>query len=135
MPLQQVDQCPECAVLRAFVLTEVIAFKLYADGKVVASLPSSPAGDARMPCARTARDQLNDLTVTPDEEVRGNTLVGDAPEILVSGGIQAIGEEIGDRISRESAGRQADRMHHDKTGIGVRRTGIEIRAGEMRYTR
>ncbi len=88
-----------------------------------------------MPCARTARDQLNDLTVTPDEEVRGNTLVGDAPEILVSGGIQAIGEEIGDRISRESAGRQADRMHHDKTGIGVRRTGIEIRAGEMRYTR
>jgi len=52
--LQSIQQTDEGTVLRLFVSTEIIPLEFYADRKVIATLPSAPAGNTGMPGTRQA---------------------------------------------------------------------------------
>jgi hypothetical protein len=82
----------------------VRAFELDADGKVVAAIAALPVRGPGMPCAVEATDELDQLTVAPDEEVRRDPKVRNRREVRVAAWLEAIGEEVDDAVAAELPG-------------------------------
>lgn len=109
----------------------VAAFKLDADGKIIAAFASLPAGNTGMPGAGMACNELDQVSGATDEEVRGNAAVGDRCKVGVRQRIEPVGEKVGDGVALETVGGQADRMDDDQIDVHARGTGIMVRAGDM----
>ncbi|MPN30011.1 hypothetical protein SDC9_177468 [bioreactor metagenome] len=80
-----------------------------------------------MPGAPVAADELDDVAVAADVEMRRNLQVGDFCKIGVGRGIEPVEEEILDPVAAELAGRQADVMHDHQRDRGAGRAFAEVR--------
>lgn len=67
-----------------------------------------------MPCAVEATDELDQLTVAPDEEVRRDPKVRNRREVRVAAWLEAIGEEVDDAVAAELPGGQRDAVYDDQ---------------------
>src|SRR5882672_3793570 len=67
---QKQKQTAQARVLSPRVGLVVDALELDTDGKIVAALAAAPDRRARVPRAARAGDELNQLAVAPDEEMR-----------------------------------------------------------------
>jgi len=79
-------------------------------------------------------DELHQLAVAPDEEMRGDLEPRDLAEVGMRRRVEPVGEQALDGIAAELAGRQADRVDHEQRDLGaggavvlVRRTNPTIR--------
>ena len=67
---QYFNQRIQTYILCVFKRQVVAAFQLNANGKIIAALAPLPAGDAGMPGALQARNELNAFAIAPDKEMR-----------------------------------------------------------------
>lgn len=79
-----------------------------------------------MPRPLEDRNELDQLAITPDEEVRRNLESADGGIVGMGGGIKPIGEQVFDGVSPELPGRQADGMDHDQARRHAGRTLVLI---------
>jgi len=86
------EQPIEGPILDALEGGMVAALELDADGEVVAVLPPQPVRNAGVPCPPRARNELDQLAVTADEEVGRYPQGVDLTKIRMRFGIEAIGE-------------------------------------------
>lgn len=124
---QGLDQFAQASVLDRLERKIVAAFEFDADGKVVATRSPFPERGARMPRPVVARDELDQLAVAPDEEMRRDLQGADSGEVGMARRVQPVGEEVKDVVAAELARRQADGMDHDQPGRFAGRPGIEVR--------
>ena len=109
------QQSAEPTVLRGRVGCRVGALELDADRKVVAARAAAPGRLAGMPCAGTARDELQQRARATDQEVRRDAQAGDRREVRMGVGIEAAGEQSLDRVAAEPARRQRIRAGRSAT--------------------
>jgi hypothetical protein len=79
-----------------------------------------------VPGAALDRDELDQLAVAADEEVRGNPHPMDFSEVWVRVWVQPVGEQALDGIAAVLAGRQADRVQDYKGDFATRRALVLI---------
>lgn len=103
----------EANVLRVAVRQVVFTFKLDADGEIVAASAAAKEGIARVPRAPLEGDELDQSTVTPDEEVRRDFQAPDAIEVGMEAAIETIGEKMLYVRPAVFAGRQTDAVDDD----------------------
>ena len=105
----------------------VAALELDADREVVAVRPPHPIRCAGMPCAPRARYELDQCSITADEEMRRNAQVLYLAEVGMGVRIQAIGKQVDDSGSAEFTGWQADGVDHRQSHHLVRGPLITVR--------
>jgi hypothetical protein len=80
-----------------------------------------------MPGAPRKGHELDDRSVTPDEEMGRHVPVADTGEVRVTATVEAVGEELLYVRSSELSRRQADAVNDDQRRIFVVRTVVLIR--------
>lgn len=118
------------SVLRVSEGRRTGAFQLDADGKIVAARPALPARVARMPRAPGAGNELDQFTVTADEEVSGYPGARNSGVERVRLRVEAVGEEFDDARPAEFSRRQADVVDDEEF---YRATGRAFVAVGRRY--
>lgn len=93
-------------------------FQLDADREVITAVAAGKSRDAGMPGPLLTRDVLQQLAMTANEEVRGDTQAADGLEIRVGAGIELSKKEVVDPRSAEVARRQADIMNDQEVDLG-----------------
>lgn len=131
---------PSRKARQTFILTVGVGaaigtFKLDADRKVVASLASAPDRHTRMPGTFSARYELNQISVSANQEVRGNPQTIKARKVGMSKRIKAVGKEALDRITAEFARWQADVVNYQQFNHRLGRSRIAIGRCDMPRTR
>lgn len=111
---QHFEKSGKTRVLSIFEGQLVAPFQLDAQRKIIAARLPFPAGNTRMPGALLTGDELNQLTIAPDEKMRGDTQVADPGKIGMRCGVQRIGEQADDIVAAELGRRQTDRMNNDQ---------------------
>jgi hypothetical protein len=102
----------------AFGIGDVVcAFHFYAHGKVVAGVAACEDGLARVPGTPVERDELLQIPVAADEQVRGDAKVSHGPEKGMSGGLETAEEQILDPGSAEDVRWQADVVDYQQADI------------------
>src|SRR5215831_5707224 len=109
--LKRPDEPREHRVLGRCIREIVGSLELDADREVVAALAALPRRDSGVPCAIVAPDELHELTVAPDQEMRGDAQIRDRGERRMRVRIEGIGEETRNRVAAECARRQRDSVH------------------------
>ena len=132
------QQTRERRVLRGLEGLAFEALELDADRVVVAGFAATPDRTAGVPSACVARHELDDLAVTPHEEVGGDGEAADALIVRMRIEVEPVGEQPLDRIATVLARRQADGVDDDKCHRridGVRRRSATPRGGCLRASR
>ena len=111
---QEGKQCAQLLVLLRHEFLPVAAFQFDAERKIVAARTSAPCGLTGMPGASLARDELDQLAIAPDQEVRRNAQAADASEIGMGVRVEAIGEQPDDVVAAKLFRWQADGMDDDQ---------------------
>lgn len=75
--LQQANQSRKPNVLYRLEGLVVAAFNFNAQRKVVTAVLATPRGDTGMPSALGDGNKLNDIAISPDEEMRGHAQILD----------------------------------------------------------
>src|SRR5512134_712335 len=128
--LQRSRETGEPSVLRGSKPRIVRAFELNADGEIVAARAPLPARVARVPRAAAARHELEKLAVATDEKVRGYLSARDRCVVRMRGGIEPVGEELGDARPAELPRRQADVMDNEEAHRASARSRVAVRRGD-----
>lgn len=126
-PSQCGNQRVQRRVLCCGERTVVVSLKLDAERKIIAAFMPLATRHTRMPRTIQARNELDQMTIAPDEEVRGNPAVGNGGEVGMRRRVEAVGEEIGHGCSAKLARWQADGMDDEQAGSLARGPGIMIR--------
>ena len=130
-PAQRRSELREMQVLPIGVGLVVAALELDSHGKIVAALAPLPARRAGVPGALGAGNELDQLAIAPDQEMRRHVEVAQGPVVRVGGGIEGVGEQPDDGITAELARRQADVVHDQQRDRRVLRTLVEIGRGHL----
>lgn len=108
---QGLDNSLQHRVLPIIVRRFILAFEFDADRKVVASALPAKTGLASMPGSLREWHELDDSTVTPNEQVSRDLHPADFPEIRVRIPVEPVREQGLDLGTTEFAGRKADAVH------------------------
>src|SRR3954470_5983995 len=108
---QRRNQTGQAGILCTSERTALGALKLDADREIIAARAAAPGRGAGVPGTALDRDELDELAVPADEEVRRHPHAGDLAEILMRLRIEPVGEQALDRLAAEFTRRQADAMH------------------------
>jgi hypothetical protein len=92
----------------------VAAFKLDANREIVATISPHPAGDTRVPGTPDTGNELDQLAIAPDQEVRRNTQALYLTKVGMSRRVELVGEQGDNSGSTELAWRQADGVDDDQ---------------------
>lgn len=111
-PLKTPGQPRQGMVLPVGEGLEVTAFKLDANGEVVAARATAPGRDAGVPCTFVTRHELYDLAVAPHQKMGRHPNPFDLFIKGVFRMIQRVGKEPLDCVAAIFSGRQTDVMNH-----------------------
>lgn len=130
---QRGNQRHQGSVLLCRVSPIVGALELYADREVVAGDPALVARPSGVPCPPIERHVLRELAVARDQHMRRHLETGDRREIRIDGGGQRVAEKAVDPAPAESAGREADTVHHDQRQLRSRGPRVVIGRRDAPY--
>jgi hypothetical protein len=128
---QPADKRQQGGVLGAFKGQLVAALQLDSQRKVVAALASLPRGKAGMPGTLPTGNELYQLAVATNQEMRGDAQADDLREVRVGGRIQPIGKQPHNAVAAKTCRRQADRVDDDQRHDFARRARVTIWRHDM----
>ena len=111
------------------------AFELDADGKVIAAFAARVTRHARVPGAFVGGDELDEVAVAADEEMRRHAQPAQAFQPGMGAVVQRVQEQPGDFRPAELPGGQADVVQHEQRNLRARRPRVAVGGGQERNTR
>ena len=115
--LYRLSEFSQPGVLHGRKRLVIAAFQLDADREIIAAGTLLPAGYTGVPGAPGAGDELDDFSVTANEEMARNFQAFQRLIIRVRLRIELIGEQFDDTFTAKFFRRQADGMDHQQADV------------------
>lgn len=124
------DQIVKDRILNCFKRKIIAAFKFDANRKIVTMRPAIPRRLSGMPCPMSARNELDQFTITANQKMRRHANSGNRLKIGVRARIKLVCEQTDDTVSSKPRGRKTDRMDDDQRNRRIRRAIVKIRRND-----
>lgn len=126
------DGCAEAGeadVLSRLEVPALQAFKLDADGMVVAVVAPAPARGTGVPGARVQGDELHQLAIAPNKKMRRHRQTANLLEVGVGVPVELVGKQLFDLWAAVLTRWQADGVDDDQVDQGAVRSWAKVGRG------